>query len=654
MKASLVFTFLIVVSISIYSQPGTLDPTFGAGGKVITVVGSGSGVAKAIAIQKDGKIVTAGQATNGPEYFFALTRHNIDGSPDLSFDGDGRVTTSIGANYNEALSIAIQNDGKILAAGLSDRGSLNGNALTDFALVRYKIDGSLDSTFDFDGKVTTAFGEQAVGNAVAIQNDGKIVVAGTSDGRRIAVARYNSDGSLDVSFGTNGKVLSLIGASTFGNIIAIQPDGKILVGGTGDNGVRFSFAVLRYNTNGTLDPSFGVGGVAFTDFGTFSSSGRALGLYSDGKIVLAGYSETNIFGTLASTLALAKYNSDGSPDLSFDGDGKLTTQFDLVNGAASVEIQTDGKIIVGGSTYRNGYADSRLLRYNPNGSLDETFGYGGIMEISLDPFHDIVNALELNSSRIYAAGFANGIMLAAFKNDGLPIACSNDNLPPIITTRNVTVKLDATGKATIQPSNVIQSVIDNCAVDNASITVSPNTFTCANLASTGSHQAYIAGTNSGNQDFYGELGLEFTVNAADGIIINQLGAFDDQGNGISGTQNGGIRVAVFNKSTHLPVPGLDVIVSGNADSYRLNYRFKNITPVSLPQGTYVIVAKGYNLYEKNGNADYGGGPYPTGDLGTGAIHFGTTKYWGENTASGFSFPKHSANGNVTCIPCGKF
>ncbi|TDH17788.1 hypothetical protein EXU57_24845 [Segetibacter sp. 3557_3] len=374
MKASLSLIFLIVVLNSVYSQSGALDSTFGNGGKAITQFAGPLG-AYSLKIQGDGKIVTAGVATNNHQYFFALARHNADGTPDLSFDGDGRVTTSMGVGHEFISSLAIQNDGNIVAAGRSTRGDLAGNALTDMALARYNPNGSLDSSFDFDGKVTTVFGDQTEGNAVAIQNDGKIVVAGTSDGRRIAVARYNRNGSLDVSFGTDGKVLSSIRAFAFGNIMAIQPDGKILVGGTGDNGVKFSFVVLRYNSNGTLDHSFGVGGVAFTDFGTYSSSGRALGLHSDGKIVLAGYSETNTLGTLASTLALAKYNSDGSPDQSVDGDGKLTTQFDLVNGAASVEIQTDGKIIVGGSTYRNGYADSRLLRYNPNGSLDETFGY---------------------------------------------------------------------------------------------------------------------------------------------------------------------------------------------------------------------------------------------------------------------------------------
>ncbi|TDH18483.1 T9SS type A sorting domain-containing protein [Segetibacter sp. 3557_3] len=156
-------------------------------------------------------------------------------------------------------------------------------------------------------------------------------------------------------------------------------------------------------------------------------------------------------------------------------------------------------------------------------------------------------------------------------------------------------------------------------------------------------QAYISATNKGNQDFYGELGLEFTVNSAPGITINQLGAFDDQGDGIAGTQSGGgIRVAVFDKTTRTVVPGLDAIIIGNADAYGQNYRFRNIVPVTLPQGTYVIVAKGYNLYEKNGNAGYGGGPYPIGNVVNGALSFGNTAYWGENTASGFSFPNHSA------------
>jgi uncharacterized delta-60 repeat protein len=214
---------------------------------VTTEVGSSDDRAYSVAIQSDGKIVVAGFERNGISNFdFALVRYNTDGSLDTNFDSDGKVTTAIGSGTDSAYSVAIQSDGKIVVAGYSDNGSND-----DFALVRYNTDGSLDTNFDSDGKVTTEVGSSDdYAESVAIQSDGKIVAAGYSSNggnNDFALVRYNTDGSLDTSFDSDGKVTTAIGsASDFARSVAIQSDGKIVVAGYSDNGSNADFALVRY------------------------------------------------------------------------------------------------------------------------------------------------------------------------------------------------------------------------------------------------------------------------------------------------------------------------------------------------------------------------------------------------------------------------
>jgi cytochrome oxidase assembly protein ShyY1 len=226
-----------------------------------------------------------------------------------------------------------------------------------------------------------------------------------------------------------------------------------------------------------------------------------------------------------------------------------------------------------------------------------------------------------------------------------PPPCEFDNTPPVLVTKNKTVNLDATGNASIVPADVIQTLSDNCD-PNPGVQLSRSTFSCADIvtspAGAGNFQAYNVGASTGNQGWEGELGLEFKVNNAQGIIIKQLGAFDHQGNGITGSQgvgNNSIHVAIFNKSTQAIVGGLDVFINGNADAYTGNHRMKNINPVTLPPGNYVLVAKGYNATEQNGNRNLAGIPSSAADLndGNGAISFIASSY-GNNTPVGFTYP----------------
>ena len=200
-------------------------------------------LANSVAVQADGKIVAAGSAGTGGNppvaYDFALARYNRDGSLDSTFDGDGKVLTDFGG-FDRAFSIAIQSGARIVAAG---------SANSDFALARYKPDGSLDQSFDGDGRLKTDFGGTDSALGVAIQADDKIVAAGyrsAGDAVTFALARYLDGGTLDPTFGNNGKVLTAFDAVAFGDDVAIAPDGKIVVAGDRNDPDQSDFALARY------------------------------------------------------------------------------------------------------------------------------------------------------------------------------------------------------------------------------------------------------------------------------------------------------------------------------------------------------------------------------------------------------------------------
>jgi uncharacterized delta-60 repeat protein len=359
------------------AQSGSLDNTFGIGGKVTTAIGSSTDAGNSVAIQGDGKIIVAGSSNNGANSDVALIRYNNDGSLDNNFGIGGKVTTAIGNSYDDGYCVALQSDGKILVAGTSDSSSSY-----DFSIVRYNSDGSLDNAFGIGGKVTTDFagGCSDWGYSIAIQIDGKILVAGshTTGGNRayFALARYNSNGSLDNTFGVGGQVTTAIGDYyDFSYSVAIQSDGKIVVAGT--NQFTFGnvdFALIRYNSNGSLDNNFGTSGKVTTDIGGINNYGFSVVLQSDGKIIVAGGSGN---GT-TTDFTIVRYNNDGTLDNTFGTGGKVITAIGSASDRAySVILQSDGKIVVAGDTHNGLNYDFALVRYNSNGSLDNTFGING-------------------------------------------------------------------------------------------------------------------------------------------------------------------------------------------------------------------------------------------------------------------------------------
>ena len=338
-----------------YSLNGSLDAGFGTGGLVTTGFGGNESRAFAGAVQADGKVVVAGVASGGPTGAdIALARYNGDGSLDPSFGVGGKVVTdfAFASTHEAAFDLAIQPDGKILVAGGTRLfGPITINP-DNFALARYNPDGSLDPSFDGDGKVSTDFGLHDRAYGIDVGQDGKVVVAGVSTDfatqqSNTAIARFNANGSLDASFDGDGKVLTPESAP---EDVVTQPDGKVVVPGVSP-GSPGRLTIRRYAADGSLDSTFGVGGVASADFGTKRSWGQAVALQRDGKIVAGGIvapdstsSQPNDF-----SFAVARFDRSGKPDRSFHG-GAVSTEFGTArrDELEALAIQRDGRIVAGG------------------------------------------------------------------------------------------------------------------------------------------------------------------------------------------------------------------------------------------------------------------------------------------------------------------
>ena len=415
----------------IIAPGGALDTTFDGGGKLISVDTSNE-FASAMALQADGKIVVGGYSAAFGGGVFALSRHNVDGTLDTTFDGDGKVATDISTAFDEITEIAIQADGKIVVAGSSFSGTG-----ADFALARYNANGSLDTSFSGDGKLTTSFGtgnDQA--NSVVIQADGKILAAGYSTvgaGKDFAIARYNPDGTLDTTFDGDGRVSTPVGLDDEINAIALQSDGQIVVGGYAFGSGR-NFALARYNTNGSLDTTFDGDGVRIDSFAAPSNSTiRSIAVQSNGKIVAAG--ESVYAGVFAPDFALIRYNLDGSPDTTFGTGGTVIVPF----GTGSDVIQDlallpDGRIMVAG-TSAGPTVDFALARLNTNGTLDTTFDGDGKRVESMGASDDFATAVALQADgSVVVAGSAYNGPLADF---ALMRVTGGPRIPDVVAVENV-------------------------------------------------------------------------------------------------------------------------------------------------------------------------------------------------------------------------
>ncbi|MDR3647210.1 MAG: hypothetical protein P4L22_06730 [Candidatus Babeliales bacterium] len=433
------------------SQNSYLDKSFGTNGVVDTnlaqvVAASSRDIANSLALQADGKLVAGGISTAIDNFVnFSLARYTTTGILDNSFGTKGVVTTDVGAllgagsdtSYSFIDGIAIQTDGKIVAAG-----SVNNpiNFLFNFALVRYKTDGSVDSTFGNNGAVITDVGA-IVGTPnkvsqifyITLQADGKILAYGIS-GTNVALARYNTDGTLDNSFGTNGIVInSKLTPVPFMRIV-LQSNGEIITGGNIDSKI----GLVKYKTDGTIDNSFGNNGMVITSFGpNFQTNISDIGIYND-KIIAAGISVngTNVY------YSLAKYNNDGSPDNSFGTNGlvnKTLTAAQVV--IFKIAIQNDGKIVTGGTSFPPNNpklfeSTFVITRTNIDGTIDSSFGNNGVVTTN---FGLIINSFP-SVDRLYSLIIEpNGKIISSGSS-----TCIDPNYDYAIVRYNINGSIDNT------------------------------------------------------------------------------------------------------------------------------------------------------------------------------------------------------------------
>ncbi len=361
-----------------YFPNGTLDQTFGDGGVSLFDSKLGDDKAFGIAIQPDGKIVAVGSVSNGRRSVFAVLRFLQDGSLDPNFAREGVSVTDFGKGDAIAYSVAFDSQGRIVVGGYAS----NGNDL-DFAVLRLEHNGLPDFSFGENGKVVTGFtddrdrGSDEHGYSILVQRDDKIVLSGYSemDGKSVFVTlRYTSLGLLDKSFGVNGSVVAQMGSNDRAYTSALQPDGKIVVGGSSLQGGGTKFALVRYLPNGIVDPEFGQSGVVTTTVSGGNDSIYGIALLHDGRIIAGGASTRG----LQQDFSVVRYWGDGSMDQSFGGGGISTRQFNSKFAAVyGIALTPDNKVIAAGFSIDSGDYNVALAKYRFDGLIDKRFGSDG-------------------------------------------------------------------------------------------------------------------------------------------------------------------------------------------------------------------------------------------------------------------------------------
>ena len=397
-----------------YNSDGTLDSNFDGDG-IAQLDWGNVDQAYSVLVQPDAKLLVAGQVWQSGQTDFLVARYEVDGSPDTSFgDGSGKRRVNMGMFTTDdiAYDMVLQNDNRIVVGGVSDP-----NADADFALMRFTSDGDLDSAYHLDGKRTIDFGRSAQGMAVAVQTDGKIVAAGQGKTFYIPgngdtlytyplLARYSATGSPDGTFGTAGMLIdeSLFIDTVIENV-HLKANGDILTTGYSYS-VQNYVTLFQYNDDGTPDTAFGTDGVMLDyydldiELATYDSV-----VLDNGQIILTGYWVPN-FGT--PDMAVFRYNSDGSRDMTFGTDGVAVVDLGGWEYGRSVAVQSNGKIVVAGYTDANFEQDMAVLRFNSDGTLDNTFSGDGIAYGDFVGDQDFAFGVEvLDSGKIVVGGYSD-------------------------------------------------------------------------------------------------------------------------------------------------------------------------------------------------------------------------------------------------------
>ncbi len=391
-----------------FNSTGSLNTNFdGDGIRTIDFTGTDD-EAYGVAVSSANVITVVGYTKVGSYTDTAIAQVNASGALITSFDGDGRAVTNVGSGDDRANAVVIDSLGRIVVTGFAGSPA----AITNVTVLRYNTNGSLDTTFDTDGIATTDIASRSdVGHDIAINSSGQIIVAGSADlqlspsNYDALLVRYNSDGSLDTNYQTTGKVTTPIRNSTDeAYSIALQPDGKSVVAGSSRNSANLDFALARYDAFGKLDPSFGSGGRVITPIGSGDDIARQVIVRGDGKLIAVGRSRVGSNWNIA----IAQYTSGGTLDTSFGTGGIVTTDLgSSEDDAFDVVLDANQRIVVVGQRLGSGL-DIVIARYLPAGLLDISFGTAGIANFSLGSSTEVPAGVLLQSDgKIVVGGFTN-------------------------------------------------------------------------------------------------------------------------------------------------------------------------------------------------------------------------------------------------------
>ncbi|MCA9060056.1 MAG: hypothetical protein KDA85_16225, partial [Planctomycetaceae bacterium] len=387
--------------------PANTAPTFSiSDGTAVTDLGGSSEEILAMAVQADGRVVALATTNDGTSNDLVVLRYNHDGSLDTTFgSGTGYVTLSLGLSNERAAAVSVQEDGAIVVAGTT-----NANGDDDFLLARFTADGRLDTSFGAGtGYIVTAIGAgDDTAAAIQLQSDRRILVAGSSFNgvdQQAVVVRYLADGTLDTGFGIAGVAIANAapGHEAVSEVL-IQNDGRILLTGSTENGANHDIFTARFHANGTTDSTWGAGGIALTHLGAGTDIAAHAALQSDGKLVLAVTAD-NAGNT---DLAVLRFLSNGSLDTTFGGTGIVTV--DATGGqdtATGIAIQPDGRIVVTGYGDNPAFSDIVVARLMPNGTLDTSFHGTGLLISTVGTNDDRSHAVAIDpGGRLLLAGGA--------------------------------------------------------------------------------------------------------------------------------------------------------------------------------------------------------------------------------------------------------
>ena len=391
--SSVTLAICVTLAATAAAAPGELDPAFSHDGYAVTSFQDSYSVATDLALQPDGRLVVVGPVHGNGTIVsdLGIARYTEAGRLDRTFSTNGKRRVDLDGAYDQATAVAVQPDGGIVIVGTS------GGVV---AVVRLTPDGSLDDSFSGNGSRLLDAAAMATVTDVALQTDGRIVIAG-SDGPDFALARLRPRGRLDATFGTRGSVhTDFAGYGDAATTVAIAPDGGIVAAGwaTVVPEQRNDFALVRYLPGGAPDPAFGDGGLVTTDFAAWEDTITDIALESSGAIVAAGQASQEPGGAdQSSDVALARYLVGGELDEDFGDAGTTTTDFgSYFDQAHGVALQTDGKIVLSSHRYEDGQRTASVARYETGGDLDGSFGEGGIADTGLPVSGDEVGGVVVD------------------------------------------------------------------------------------------------------------------------------------------------------------------------------------------------------------------------------------------------------------------